>query len=428
MVTGRGTEFKLFNIGKDKVVPKKVAFLSSFPPRQCGIATFSHDVIEAVVKQMPECEPIVVAMEEPTSDQNRRYPKLVKFVLPQLEQSAYQQAANFINQSGAQLLCVQHEFGLFGGTAGTWLLELLRAVKLPIVVVLHTVLADPQPEYRRATLELVKLAAKVVVLTQTAQQLMQEVYSVPSQKLEVIYHGVPDVAFAATTEAKARLGLEGYFVLSTFGLINRGKGIEYAIEALVPLVEQHPDLLYLVLGQTHPLVRQHEGESYREHLIEYVNKLGLQNNVHFENHYLDFEDLCHYLAATDIYLTPYLGLDQIVSGTLAYALGFGKAIISTPYLYAQEALAANRGLLVKPRDSNSITTALRGLIDNPVQLSHLRETAYAYGHQMAWPYIGKQYAELFKSILIKTLLSENTSATPKVSYKLWEASHWQSEA
>ncbi len=379
-------------------VNRKIAFLSSFPPRQCGIATFSSDVIQAITRQARDIQPIVIAMEEPNSP-IRDYPEIVKFTLPQNKRPAYQQAAAFINQSGAQVLCVQHEFGLFGGEAGEWLLELLKQVKLPVVTIMHTVLAEPEPSYRRVTLGLVKLSQKIVVLTNTAKRLMQQVYNVPSTQLEVIYHGVPDVPFASTTEAKARLGLEGRTVLSTFGLINKGKGIEYAIEALPPLVERYPDLLYLVLGETHPVVRQHEGESYREHLIARVNKLGLQNHVRFENRYLTFDDLCHYLAATDIYLTPYLGLDQIVSGTLAYALGFGKAIISTPYLYAEEALADKRGMLVNQRDSTTITAALLELLSKPAQLRQLQLAAYRYGHQMAWPNIGNQYVSVFEHLL-----------------------------
>lgn len=389
---------------------RKIAFLSSFPPRQCGIATFSSDVIQAVTRQVPGLEPIVVAMEEPDSPV-RDYPQMVKFILPQAKREAYRQAAEFINRSGAQVLCVQHEFGLFGGEAGEWLLELLEQVKLPIVTIMHTVLAEPELSYRKVTMGLVRLSQKVVVLTHTAKRLMQQVYCVPSYQLEVIYHGVPDVSFAPTTGAKARLGLEGRTVLSTFGLINKGKGIEYAIEALPPLVERYPDLLYLVLGETHPVVRQQEGERYREHLIERVNELGLQKHVQFENRYLDFDDLCHYLAATDIYLTPYLGLDQIVSGTLAYALGFGKAIISTPYLYAEEALADGRGMLVKQRDSTTITAALLELLSKPARLRQLQQAAYGYGHQMAWPNIGNQYAGVFQHLLetIPVHSNRNTS-------------------
>jgi glycosyltransferase involved in cell wall biosynthesis len=376
----------------------KAAFIGSFPPRQCGIATFTNDVIQAISQQAPHFKPVVIAMEE-QNDLKREYPDLVKFVLPQHKRTAYQQAADYINQSGAQVLCVQHEFGLFGGAAGEWLLNLVERVNMPVVTVMHTVLAEPDPEYRRVTLELISLSQRVVVLSQTAAQLMREVYKIPSHKLEIIYHGVPDVPLTPTAVAKTGLGLEGRTVLSTFGLINKGKGIEYAIEALPPVVERHPELLYLVLGGTHPVVRQLEGENYREYLEAKVRTLGLQNHVQFENRYLDFNDLCNYLAATDIYLTPYLNRDQIVSGTLAYALGFGKAVISTPYLYAEEVLAYQRGILVKCHDSTNITTALLRLLDNPTQLAQMQRAAYAYGHKMAWPNIGRQYLGLFKQIV-----------------------------
>jgi glycosyltransferase involved in cell wall biosynthesis len=376
--------------------PLKIAFLSSFPPRQCGLATFTNDVIKAVADQFPSFEPVVIALSEPgQNERDRKYPALVNFRLPQHDKAAYSRAARFINQRGVQLLCVQHEFGLYGGEAGEWLLELLQQVKVPVVTVLHTILAEPDAAYRRVTLELVKLSRKLVVLTHTAKHLMQEVYKVPSKKLVVIYHGVPDVPVSLTRAPKARLGLEGRRILSTFGLINKGKGIEYAIEALPPLVERYPDLLYLVLGQTHPQVREQDGESYRQNLEERVAKLGLHNHVRFVNRYLDFDDLCQYLAATDIYLTPYLGRDQIVSGTLAYALGFGKAIVSTPYLYAEEALAEGRGMLVKWCDSPSISEALLELLSNPGRFRQIQKAAYDYGHQMAWPNIGQQYGNIF---------------------------------
>ncbi len=376
----------------------KIAYLSSFTPRQCGIATFSSDVIQAVIGKAPHLETMVVAMEEPGSPQ-REYPEQVKFVVPQMEREAYDRAAEFINQSGAQLLCVQHEFGLFGGEAGEWLLALLEQVKVPIVSVLHTVLDAPEPAYRRVMLELIRLSRRMVVMTDTARQLMQRVYNVPSYQIVVINHGVPDVPFLPTAPVKARMGLENRMVLSTFGLINKGKGIEYAIEALPKVVEKYPNLLYLVLGGTHPVVRKLEGEKYREGLQARVRELGLQDNVRFENRYLDFKDLCRYLAATDIYVTPYLGRDQIVSGTLAYAMGFGKAIISTPYLYAEEVLADGRGMLVGWRDSGSITTALLKLLDNPAQLKQTSQTAYNYGHKMAWPCVGSQYTNLFEELI-----------------------------
>jgi glycosyltransferase involved in cell wall biosynthesis len=386
--------------------PIKIAFISSFPPRQCGLATFTNDVIKAVTGQFPSFEPVVIALGEPgLNGPGRKYPPLVNFRLDQNDRAAYTRAASFINQSGIELLCVQHEFGLYGGEAGEWLVELLRQVKVPVVTVLHTVLAEPEAAYRRVTLELVKLSKKLVVLTHTARRLMQAVYKVPSRQLAVIYHGVPDVPVMMTGVAKTRLGLEGRRVLSTFGLINKGKGIEYAIEALPPLVERYPDLLYLVLGQTHPQVRQQEGESYRHSLEERVAKLGLQNHVRFVNRYLDFDGLCQYLSATDIYLTPYLGRDQIVSGTLAYALGFGKAIVSTPYLYAEEALAEGRGLLVQWCDSQSISAALLELLSNPGRFRQIQKAAYDYGHQMAWPNIGRQYGNLFLELNGSKLVS-----------------------
>jgi glycosyltransferase involved in cell wall biosynthesis len=393
----RGSEYQTFTPS----LLKKVAFLGSFPPRQCGIATFTNDVIQSVTYQSPSIEPIVIAMEEPHSEGEREYPEIVKFVLTQNERACYAEAAQFINRSGAQLLCVQHEFGLFGGEAGEWLVDILKQIRIPIVTVFHTVLPEPAPEYDRITRELVRLSRQVVVLTNTAAQIMQEVYDIPGQKLSVIYHGVPNVPFMPTQTAKALLDLGNRTVISTFGLINKGKGIEYAIEALPKVVERHPELIYLVLGGTHPVVRKQEGERYREYLEAKVRELGLQNHVRFENRYLDFDDLCRYLKATDIYVTPYLGREQIVSGTLAYALGFGKAIISTPYLYAEEALADGRGVLVNWKESAGITAALLQWLDNPAQLAEVQHAAYEYGHKMAWPKIGRQYLNLFETLIAK---------------------------
>ena len=378
---------------------QRVAFLASFPPRQCGIATFTSDLIEAVVKHNPKVKPIVIALEnDELAGTHLAYPAFVKFMLPQHQHEVYRQAAEFINQSGAEVLCVQHEYGLYGGEAGEWLLELLKQVRIPIVTVLHTVLPEPTPAYFRVTRELTQLSNRVVVMTHTAARLMQEVYGLKPAQLSVIYHGVPDVPFTSTEGAKAALGLNDRLVLSTFGLINKGKGIEYVLEALPAVVGKYPQLKYLVLGGTHPVVKEREGERYRESLQARVQALGLNDHVQFENRYLDFTDLCTYLAATDIYLTPYLGREQIVSGTLAYALGFGKVVISTPYLYAQEVLANKRGSLVEWQDSKSISTALLRYLDNPDLLNDTRQAAYNYGHKMAWPNVGRQYVNLFTEL------------------------------
>ncbi len=374
--------------------PQCVAFLASFPPRQCGIATFTNDVIQAIVKHNPQITPIVIALENNELSGSRVYPASVGFVLPQQQREKYRQAADFINQSGAEVLCVQHEFGLYGGEAGEWLLELLALVRIPIITVLHTVLPDPSPVYLRVTRHLARLSSRMVVMTRTAAQLMQEVYGLKSAQISVIYHGVPDVPFTSAEDSKTELGLGGRTVLATFGLINKGKGIEYVLDALPEVVARYPNVKYLVLGGTHPVVREHEGEVYRQSLEARVQASGLGDHVQFENRYLDFTDLCTYLAATDIYLTPYLGRDQIVSGTLAYALGFGKVVISTPYLYAQEVLANKRGSLVEWKNSKSISTALLRYLDDPELLDETRQAAYRYGHQMAWPNIGRQYAEL----------------------------------
>jgi polysaccharide biosynthesis protein PslF len=351
----------------------------------------------------------VIAIDEPGADV-RRYPPEVVGRIAEDRRPSYTAAAEFVNAYDVELVNIQHEYGLFGGERGEWLVDFMRALEKPVVLTLHTVLPEPDESYLRVTRELCENATKVVALSATGQNLLESVYGIDPTRLQVIHHGVPDVPFQDTHAAKASFGIGQRTVISTFGLISRGKGLEYAIEAMRGVVKRHPETLYLILGETHPVVRRHEGESYRESLHSMVHEFGLNYNVQLVDKYLDFDEVVSYLAATDIYLTPYLNPAQIASGTLAYAVGCGKAIVSTPYLYAQELLAHNRGFLCDFRDAASLMSRLNMLLDDPALRRATERRAYRFGRQMTWPHVSAQYGALFSELCPRDPLELVTSA------------------
>lgn len=381
--------------------PPGTLFLGSFPPRECGIATFTRDVVESYDLAFGTTSD-VVAIDEPGGE-DRAYPSRVIARLHQDDRTSYRAVARAINEHPAKLLDVQHEYGLFGGADGSWFLDLLQDVEKPSVVSLHTVLPTASPyatdSHRSIARRLCERADAVVVLSQTGKDILTDEYGVDPAKLHVIHHGVPDVPFRATDCAKSTLGLDDRLVISTFGLISRGKGLEYGIEAMRDVARRHPRALYLILGQTHPGVRRHEGESYREELTARVAAYGLQENVRLVDRYLEFDELVRYLSATDIYMTPYLNPVQIVSGTLAYAVGAGKAIVSTPYLYAEELLAHGRGVLAPFRDAAALASAISGLLDDPFARRATERRAYRFGRQMTWPHVASAYGRVFEDVL-----------------------------
>jgi glycosyltransferase involved in cell wall biosynthesis len=386
----------------------RTLFLGSFPPRECGIATFTADVVASFDKAYATRSD-VIAIDEPGGD-SRRYGSQVVARLRQDDRYSYTEIARFINAHPAELLNIQHEYGLFGGERGEWLIDLLKAVEKPIVITCHTILPEPDETMLRVTREICENVSRVVSLSETGRSLLENVYGVDPSCLQVIHHGVPDVPFQSTDAAKASFGIGQRLVISTFGLINRGKGLEFAIDAMRAVVKRHPEALYLILGETHPVVRRNEGESYRESLQAMVREAGLQNNVQLIDKYLDFDELVSYLQATDIYLTPYLNPVQIVSGTLAYAAGCGKAIVSTPYLYAQELLAHNRGFLCEFRDAASISDRLMMLLDDPSLRRATERRAYRFARQMTWPHVAHEYGSLFGELVPKARTELVTSA------------------
>lgn len=376
-------------------VPRTL-FMGSFPPRECGIATFTKDVVDSFDRAFGTSSEII-AIDEPGGEVRQYGPEVVAR-LQQNRRDSYADIAALVNAHPAEALNIQHEYGLFGGERGEWLIDLLRAVDKPVILTLHTVLPEPDDVMLRVTRELCRYASKTIVLSETGRELLARVYHVDPTRVRVIHHGVPDVEFRDTAPFKASFGIGQRMVISTFGLINRGKGLEYAIEAMRDVVKRHPEVLYLILGETHPVVRRQEGESYRESLQHLVRDYGLQNNVQLIDKYLDFDELVSYLKATDIYLTPYLNPTQIVSGTLAYAVGCGKPIVSTPYLYAQEVLANHRGFLCEFRDAKSISQIVNALLDDPALRRATERRAYRYGRQMTWPHVAAEYGKLFAEL------------------------------
>ncbi|MCJ7634807.1 glycosyltransferase family 4 protein, partial [Candidatus Bathyarchaeota archaeon] len=373
-----------------------IAFLGTYAPRECGIATFTKDLIDSIslLGEFAPARVITVNEIATTYDYNIK----VKRQIRQDFEEDYVQAAKYVNSSRVNAVSVQHEFRIYGGEWGKYILSFLRNVDKPVITTLHTIQPDFEQKARNVLKEILDLSKAIVVMARAAKGILKE-YNVPDKKIHVVQHGCPDIPFVASDSVKPSLGLKGRTILSTFGLISRGKGIEYAIQALPPLVEKHPDILYLIIGETHPEVRKFEGESYRMELIRLVGKLGLENHVRFHNRFLTKRELVRYLQATDIYITPYISANQISSGTLVYALGSGRAVVSTPYLHAKEVLSHGRGLFCKFRDPDSIAYEVKELIENDKLRRDMEKKAYRYSRSFIWPKVARKYADTFKQAI-----------------------------
>ncbi|HJR78658.1 MAG TPA: glycosyltransferase family 4 protein [Anaerolineales bacterium] len=372
---------------------KRVAFIGNHLPRQCGIATFTTDLSDSFSARYPGVQTMVLAMND--RPEGYAYPTKVRYELREGNLFDYERAANFLNQHAVDAISLQHEFGIFGGKWGRNILTLLRNVNAPVVTTLHTVLEKPDPEQYEILQEVARLSNRLVVMSEHSSRDLQNIYGVPEHKIDFIPHGIHDVPFVDPGFHKDKFGAEGRFVLMTFGLLSRNKGLEYVIEALPAVVQRYPNLTYLILGATHPHVVAYEGESYRESLQERVRELGLEKNVLFLDQFVDLKDLKEFIGAVDIYITPYLDPEQVVSGTLAYTVGAGKAVISTPYRYAKELLNEGRGMLVPFRDSNAITEKILYLMENEAERDAIRKKAYLYGRNMIWPVVAERYLETF---------------------------------
>lgn len=372
---------------------KRVAFIGNYLPRQCGIATFTTDLSDAFSEQFPEIQSMVIAMNDVLEGYS--YGPKVRYELRENNLFDYERAANFLNQHAVDAISLQHEFGIFGGKWGKYILTLLRNVNAPVVTTLHTVLEKPSREQYEVLREVARLSNRLVVMSEHSRNDLMTIYGVPGHKIDFIPHGIHDVPFVDPGFHKDKFGAEGRHVLMTFGLLSRNKGLEYVIEALPEVVERYPDLLYLVLGATHPHVVATEGQSYRESLQARVRELGLEDNVLFLDQFVTLKDLKEFIGAANIYITPYLDPEQVVSGTLAYTVGAGKAVISTPYRYAKELLDGGRGVLVPFRDSKAIAEKVLYLLDNETERNTIRKQAYLYGRSMIWPAVAQQYRESF---------------------------------
>ena len=372
----------------------RIAFVGGYEPRRCGIATFTHDICEAVATSVPDAECIAAAVNDRI--EGYKYPPRVRFEMLEKDIDSYRRAAEFLNFNNTDVLCLQHEFGIYGGPAGSHILAMLKEVRMPVVTTLHTVLQDPNPAQRKVMEELLQRSDRLVVMARKGAEILRDTYGVPDSKVDVIPHGIPDIPFADTEASKYQFGLLGREVLLTFGLLGPGKGIEQVIEALPEIVRQHPNVVYLILGATHPHLVAREGESYRLGLERLAEERGVKDHVIFYNRFVSSEDLAEFIGATDIYLTPYLNEAQITSGTLAYVFGAGKAVVSTPYWHAKELLADNRGALVPFRDPGAIAGAVCNFLDDRELMERTRNEAYRMGREMVWPAVAQQYLDSFQ--------------------------------
>jgi glycosyltransferase involved in cell wall biosynthesis len=372
----------------------KIAFVGDHLPRKCGIATFTSDLLAAVAAVYPQSQCLSVSVNDIKG--GYEYPDVVRFEIEEQDLPSYLRAADFLNISNVDIVCLQHEFGIFGGPAGGHILALLRELRMPVVTTLHTVLRSPKADQRRVMQELISLSTRVVVMVERGRQMLQEIYHAPPAKIDLIPHGIPDVGFVDPTYFKDQFGVEGRVVLLTFGLLSPNKGIEHVLNALPRILKEFPEVVYIVLGATHPNELRDHGEAYRHSLEILARKNKLEKNVIFYNQFVDLENLKEFIGAADLYITPYLNEAQITSGTLAYAFGAGKAVVSTPYWHAAELLAEDRGVLVPFGDAPAIAREVIGLLRDDTRRHAIRKNAYRIGREMIWSNVAQQYMHSFE--------------------------------
>lgn len=392
------TDDALIEFLKNQITVEKgieVAYVSTFPPRKCGIATFTADLVNAINQLNQLRDQRVISIDDrrlfkPTFEGFEH--KIGRDFLED-----YLLMADFLNQSSVDVVNIQHEFGIFGGEAGEYICGFLDKLNRPVATTLHTVLPNFEDRAKEVFHEVVEKSTAIVVLNQTTRDLVKQ-YGVPSKKVTIIPHGCPDLPFMPSYKAKPTLGLQNKVVLSTFGLLSKGKGIENVIQALPEIIKKEPNLIYYVLGVTHPQVKKHESEAYRNSLLKMAKDLGLRNHVRFLNRFLSKQEIYNYLLATDVYITPYLSPNQVSSGTLSYALAAGKAVVSTPYLHAKEALGEGRGVFCKFNDPQSIAEKVTEIIEDQKLRRSLEQKAYFYSRNFTWPIVAKKYLTLFDQL------------------------------
>ncbi len=380
--------------GSTNPTGNRIAFIGNYMPRQCGIATFTTDLCEAIAAHNGGTTCIALPVND--IETGYAYPARVRFELTEKDIDSYRRAADFLNINNVNLVSLQFEYGIFGGRAGSHILALLRELRMPIVTTLHTVLQDPNPDQRLVLEKVAALSDRLVVMSARGAEFLQEIYHVLPEKIDQIPHGIPDVPFVDPSFHKDRFGVEGKTVLLSFGLLSASKGIENVINALPAILEKHPNVVYIILGATHPHVIQHEGETYRLSLQWLAQEKGVESNVIFYNRFVSLEELVEFISVADIYITPYLNAAQIVSGTLAYTLGAGKAVIATPYWYAEEMLAEERGVLVPFGNPAALAEQVIDLLDNETKRHAMRKRAYLFGREMIWPQVARRYLESFE--------------------------------
>ena len=401
----------------------KVAFVGDYFPRKCGIATFTHDLRNAVAAQYPSIDCVVVPVDDVAGGYD--YPPEVRFEIQEQEIASYRRAADFLNFANVDAVSLQHEYGIFGGAAGGHILALLRDLRIPVVTTLHTVLENPDEDQRRVLQKITDHSARLVVMSERSCKFLDELYGVPAEKIDFIPHGIPDMPFVDPNFFKDQFDVEGKFVALTFGLLSPNKGIENVLRAMPKVIAQYPDFVYIILGATHPTLLREQGENYRLSLERLAQRLNIKKHVIFYNRFVELSELTEFIGAADVYITPYLNQAQSVSGTLAYSFGCGKAVISTPYWHAEELLAEDRGVLVPFGDADAIAAAIIHLLEDETQRHAMRKRAYLMGREMVWSHVALLYMESFqrarhirpagpaKSLAVRTL-DEQPSQLPKI--------------
>lgn len=395
-------------------------------PRKCGIATFTADLSGAVAGQYPSIDCSVVAVND--RPEGYEYPQQVSFEFLQQDLDTYREAADYLNFSNVDIASLQHEYGIYGGPAGGYILALMRDLRMPIVTTLHTVLREPSSDQRRVMCELAELSSRLVVMSERGREFLQHIYGVSPDKIDVIAHGIPDMPFVDPNARKEQFGVEGRPVMLTFGLLSPNKGVEYALQSLPDVIREFPNLVYIVLGATHPNLVREQGEIYRLSLERMASDLGVRKNVIFYNRFVERHELIEFIAAADIYLTPYLEPAQITSGTLAYAFGCGKPVISTPYWHAEELLAEGRGALVPFRDSAAIAEETRNLLRDGARRLTMGRQAYGLGREMVWTHVAHLYMDSFERAR-RTSIDRRAKplAIPTLEERPWELPKWRLE-
>jgi glycosyltransferase involved in cell wall biosynthesis len=377
----------------------KIAYISTYPPRECGLATFNHNLMQAINANFPNRKSLleggfVVALNDSESQQEYEYPEHVKYVIRQNNQKDYIRAANYINTSSVDAVILEHEFGIYGGESGIYILPLINRLEKPLISILHTILKDPSYVQRIIIREIAEQSSKIIVMSKRAVEFLTTIYEIPAEKIQIIEHGVPDLEAPEVNPVKSLTPFKNHRVMLTFGLLSRNKGLETVVKALPKIVEKHPDVMYVVLGNTHPGVIKSSGEEYRDYLKSLAAQLKVSPHLCFINKFVAEDELINYLTAAEVYVTPYLNEAQITSGTLSYAVGAGAAVVSTPYWHATELLANDRGRLFDFKNEDALAATVNELLTNNALLHQLKDNAYEYGLHLRWPMIGAEFIKV----------------------------------